>query len=395
MNRIHVTGIGIITSIGLNFNENLKSLQNSRGGIKKAQYFKSKYTDSHCFGEIGLSTHELVNSFEISDKRGLTRTDVLAFKAFSEAIESAGLSNEELTSKETAFISASTVGGMCEHTDLMHDVSSSQKPSESLNSYQYSAHTFKICREYHLKGITNTINTACSSSANAIISGVRLIRSKRARRVIVGGVDTLSKYTVNGFNALRILSEMPSSPFDIGRQGLSLGEGAAYLVLEAEEDILNKKKYACISGYANASDAFHQSSLSDDGKGVIKVMKHALANAGLQPEQIQYINTHGTGTENNDRVELFGMQSVFSALPPFNATKSYTGHTLGAAGAVEAVYCIMSLMYRELYRSLQCSDPLDGISPVAEYTQNVNIDHVLSNSFGFGGNCTSLIISKS
>ncbi len=394
MNRICVTGLGIVTSIGFNLNENLKSLQNARSGIKKAQFFKSRYTESHNFGEVPLSTADLLSILKIPDSRGITRTDALAIMAFREATSHAGLKPTDLSSSETAFISASTVGGMCEHKDLIHDVSMPAVASQYLNSYQYSSHTLKLINLFGIKGITNTINTACSSSANAIISGIRLIRSKRARRVIVGGVDCLSKYTVNGFNALRILSESPCQPFDMNRQGLSLGEGAAYIVLEEEPTVSGKSIHACLTGYANASDAFHQSSLSDDGKGVIQVMTNALKKAGLSPDQIHYINTHGTGTENNDRVELLGMKHIFSTLPPYNATKSYTGHTLGAAGAVEAIFSILSIMNRELHKSLHCLNPIEGISPVNQYKENVHIEHVLSNSFGFGGNCTSLVLSK-
>jgi len=276
----------------------------------------------------------------------------------------------------------------------MSDVKMPENPSPFLFAFQNASHTLMLIKHFRMKGITNTINTACSSSANAIIAGVKLIRSGRAKRAIVGGVDSLSKFTVNGFNALRILSEEPTSPFDINRKGLSLGEGAAFIVLEKEEDATGKKQFANISGFANAADAFHQSSLSDDGKGVVKVMRQAIQMWGLEPAQIHYVNAHGTGTDNNDVVEYNGMKEIFGTIPPYNSTKSYTGHTLGAAGAVEAVFSMMSMQSGELYQSLNCNQPLGDIPPVAQLTTGVKIEHVLSNSFGFGGNCTSIILSK-
>jgi 3-oxoacyl-(acyl-carrier-protein) synthase len=171
--------------------------------------------------------------------------------------------------------------------------------------------------------------------------GARLIKSGRARRAIVGGVDSLAKYTVNGFNSLKILSDAPCKPFDEDRDGLNLGEGAAYLVLEAENVVGDKKIYAEVAGYGNANDAHHPSAMSDEATGAIRSMREAVESAGIGFDLIGYINAHGTGTQNNDGVELTGMAALFEKIPPFNSTKSYTGHTLGAAGAIEAVYSIL------------------------------------------------------
>jgi 3-oxoacyl-(acyl-carrier-protein) synthase len=248
---------------------------------------------------------------------------------------------------------------------------------------------------YQMKGIINTINTACSSSANAILFGARLIKNGLAQRAIVGGVDSLAKYTVNGFNALHILSQEKCAPFDKDRSGLNLGEGAAFLVLEKEEDIANKKVYAELTGYCNSNDAFHPSSLSANGDGPYLAMKGALASANLQSEQIGFINAHGTGTENNDAVESIAFLRLFETPPPFASTKSNTGHTLGAAGALEAVYSILSLYYQEVYPGLNFRAPIaeTGLLPVTEY-RSMLLNHVMTNSFGFGGNCSSLIFSK-
>lgn len=395
MKRVFVTGIGIVTAIGHNKSENELSLRKGRCGISYATYFESVYARHLPFGEIKLSNQTLARSLNLRERDGNTRTDLLAVKAFEEAIHDAAMTAETLSSFDTAFISASTVGGMCLTDQLYEDANlRTGNGSPFVGSYGCGAHTLKIAQKYQLTGFTDTINTACSSSANAIMLGMRLIQSGRARRAIVGGADSLAKYTVNGFNALKILSDEPCKPFDANRSGLNLGEGAAYLVLEAEEACYDKFKYAEIKGYGNANDAYHPSSLSDDAIGVVRCMNEAINCAGILPEQIDYINAHGTATENNDSTEITGLKVIFGDIPPFNSTKSYTGHTLAAAGAVEAIYSIFSINHGELYASLHTTTPIApvGILPQTEYKNGVNIRHVLSNSFGFGGNCTSLVI---
>jgi 3-oxoacyl-(acyl-carrier-protein) synthase len=225
--------------------------------------------------------------------------------------------------------------------------------------------------------------------------GARLIRNGKTKRAIVGGVDSLAKFTINGFNALHILSKENCTPFDEERKGLNLGEGAAFLVLEKESEVAGKKKYAVLSGYGNANDSFHASSLSDEGTGPYKAMKDALSSAKLDPSQIDFINAHGTATENNDLVESIAMLRLFEKVPAFASTKANIGHTLGAAGALEAVYCILNLSHQELYPAIHFNKPISdtGLIPVMSY-QKISLNNIMSNSFGFGGNCTSLIFSK-
>ncbi|MEO6287418.1 MAG: beta-ketoacyl-[acyl-carrier-protein] synthase family protein [Dyadobacter sp.] len=395
MKRVLVTGMGIISAIGENLSENHESLRSARSGISKATHFKSHYAGLLPFGEINVDNERLKQSLGLAYRSGYTRTCLLADKAFSEAINDAGLSRAELSAFDTALISASTVGGMCLTDQLYEDANLKSNGSEYLNAYSCSAHTMKLTRRYQIRGFTDTINTACSSSANAIMLGARLIRSGRAKRVIVGGVDSLAKYTVNGFNALKILSENPCKPFDVDRDGLNLGEAGAYLVLESEEVASGKKVYAAVAGYGNSNDAHHPSAMSDDAVGAIRSMREAVEAAGISYDQIDYVNAHGTGTQNNDEVELYGLNKLFGQIPPFSSTKSYTGHTLGAAGAVEAIFSILSIHHAELFPSLHVETPIPTYqtSPIAVYTKKEKVNYVLSNSFGFGGNCTSLVFA--
>lgn len=396
MKRVLVTGMGMVSAIGRDVEGNLGSLRAGTSGIGKAIHFESQYTSSLPFGEVKISNDELKQLLGLHDSVGYTRTCLLADKAFTEAVSDARLTEKQLTSLDTALISASTVGGMCLTDQLYEDANHKSGGSQYLDAYGCSAHTLKLIRRYRIQGFTDTINTACSSSANAIMLGARLIRSGKVRRAIVGGADSLAKYTVNGFNALKILSKEPCKPFDKGRDGLNLGEGAAYLVLEAEECARDKRIYAEVAGFGNANDAHHPSAMSDDAIGAIRSMREAIDIAGIGTEDVSYINAHGTGTPNNDQVELFGMKQLFEKIPPFSSTKSFTGHTLGAAGAVEAIYSILGIVHGELFPNLHVQEPIaqDDQVPVLAWADQQRVQYVLSNSFGFGGNCTSLVFGR-
>lgn len=396
MEKVYITGIGIISAIGASVEANRESLMQARSGIGKAKHFNSKYTSNLNFGEVDLSNEALKKSTLCIKEKGVSRTALLAFCAFQEAIEHANLSPKDLNSFRTGMISSSTVGGMCNTDELYADANLKGEPSEFVRSYGGGEHTLRLIEKYGIRGFTSTINTACSSSANAIMLGARLIRSGRLDRVIVGGADSLAKYTVNGFNSLMILSENPCKPFDINRDGLTLGEGAGYLVLEGEGICKNKNKLAEVLGYGNANDAHHPSATSDEAFGPRLAMERALSSCNLSPSSVDYVNAHGTGTPNNDTTEMFAFHKTFGTIPPFNSTKSYTGHTLAASGAVEAIHSIISLCNSELYPSLNCNDPISEYTtiPIQEYSMLDDMRIAMSNSFGFGGNCTSLIFSK-
>jgi 3-oxoacyl-[acyl-carrier-protein] synthase-1 len=226
--------------------------------------------------------------------------------------------------------------------------------------------------------------------------GARLIKSGQARRVLAGGTDALSVFTLNGFNSLMILDKAHCRPFDKRRQGLNLGEGAAYVLLESAEDAAQagKKVLARVAGYANANDAFHQTASSPEGLGAQIAMRKAIESAGISPDQVDYINAHGTATPNNDVTEAAAIDAVFKNSPLTSSTKSFTGHTLGAAGAIESVFSAIALQEGYCYPNLRLSDKL------SEFPLNLpktgvrkELKYVLSNSFGFGGNCSSIILS--
>ena len=299
MSRVFVTGIGIISAVGSTLAENRSALAAGRSGINFTATLPSRYAGVLPFGSVGTTTDEWKEKFRISDQ-GITRTTLLALHAFSDAIADADLTAVSLRDPRVALVGATTVGGMCLTDELYRDTTQPCDNSPYLSSYDCaSVHLFLQSR-YGMTGLGTTINTACSSSANAIQYGARLIRKGLATTAIVGGADSLAKFTINGFHALQILSAAPCRPFDRDRAGLNLGEGAAFLVLEGEETAAGKPVYAELTGYCNTNDAFHPSALSLTGIGPHLAMQGALGAAALQPADIDFINTHGTATENND-----------------------------------------------------------------------------------------------
>lgn len=393
MSRILVTGIGVISAIGNNVQENRTALVEKKSGITGLTLFNTKYSGLRPCGEIKTDTRDLLNSLRAHEK-GTTRSSALALHAFTEAVNDAGLSSQQISSPQTALVGGSTVGGMCLTDELYHDANKTENGSDYLTSYDCASVNLYLQQRFGMRGNINTINTACSSSSNAIMYGAKLIQHGFADRVIAGGTDSLAKFTINGFNALHILSAEHCTPFDRERKGLNLGEAAAFLILEKEKDVRNKKVYASLAGYGNSNDAFHPSSLSDEGDGPFLCMQRALKTAGLDTPAISFINAHGTATENNDLTESRAMLRLFGSVPPFISTKAHTGHTLGAAGAVEAVFSILNLYHQEIYPGLHFKNaiPDTGLIPETIYRQTA-LQHVMSNSFGFGGNCTSLIFS--
>lgn len=394
MSRIVVTGIGIISPLGNSLEQNRDGLIRGKSGLSALELFATKYATLLPFGEIKINNAELKQQLQVNEK-GVTRTTLLALYALQQAIAHSGITAEQLQSSDTALINGNTIGGMCLSDELYQDANFAEVGSEYISSYNLGSINIYLQQLLHIGGVINTFNTACSSGANAISYGARLIKNGFAKRALVGGTDSLAKFTINGFQSLGILSTSDCRPFDAARNGLNLGEGAAFLVLEKEDDIQDKPVYGVLSGWSNTCDAFHGSSLSDNGDGPYLAMKLALEQAQLLPEQIGFINAHGTATENNDEKESIAMKRLFDVVPAFASTKSNIGHTLGAAGAIEAVFCLLNLMHQEVYPSLRFEKPIDttGLLPVTEYGK-ANLEHVMSNSFGFGGNCSSLIFSK-
>lgn len=395
MEPIYITGTGVVSAIGIGKADTLTSLLSGKTGIGKMRYLSSCHNDLPV-GEVPLSNEEMVQQLGIDNSLSLTRSALMGRLALREALEEAGLQGDAM--REAHFISATTVGGM----DRRETYYEQEKVCDHLHAMMATHHCGN-CTKMIVEGIgtfasMSTVSTACSSATNAIITGANMLRCGLAEVVVVGGTECLTKFHLNGFNALMILDSQPCRPFDRDRTGLNLGEGAAYLVMETEASMRKRgaKPICMLSGYGNACDAFHQTASSPDGEGAFLAMQEALQLAGMKPEDIQYINAHGTGTPNNDESESHAIQRVFgNHLPPVSSTKSFTGHTTSASGSIEAVFCILALQHQFLPQNINWKNPFEGgIIPVMDQHPLGEIRHILSNAFGFGGNDSSIILSK-
>ena len=388
--------MGIISAIGRTPEEQFSNLVQAKSGLQKLQQIDSIYRNKIRVGEINSFNEQLAKELNLSHDHNYTRTAILGCLAAKWAVSDAGLSLSDL--KNDALISATTVGGMDMTERYFKEFGSNPEVQKFIDSHEAGDSTNKIAEHLGIDGFVTTISTACSSGANALMLAARLIRSGKAERVIAGGTDALSKFTINGFNSLMILSSEACKPFDRHRDGLNLGEAAAYLVLESEASANSRgaRIRAWLSGYGNSNDSHHQTASSPEGDGAFLAMKAALESSGLQPAQIDYVNAHGTATPNNDLSESKALLRIFGdSVPPFSSTKPFTGHTLAAAGAVEAVFSILAMEKGVLLPNLNYNEPIieTALQPETACTPKA-LQHVLSNSFGFGGNCTTLILSK-
>jgi 3-oxoacyl-[acyl-carrier-protein] synthase-1 len=398
--RVFITGYGVITAIGKNGPENFASLRDQKCGFGKLEILETVHRDDIFCCEIKLSDDDLCRLASVPLHAGYTRTTLLGLIAAQEAIRSAGLSEPQV--RNAGIISATTAGGIRELETYFHELQHPELNGDFLaflDTADPGEHTERLAEYLRIKKYLATVSTACSSATNAVILGARLIRNGVMDCMICGGAEALSKITINGFNSLMILDKEHCKPFDQNRYGLNLGEGAAYLVLESEAMLLRsgKKAMAELRGYANVNDAFHQTASSPDGTGALNAMKKTLAMARLDITDIDYINAHGTGTENNDLSEGLAIQTLFgSHVPPFSSTKPYTGHTTSAAGSVEAAFCLMAFQQDVIFPNINFREPMVElrIRPITEFKQDARLKNILSNSLGFGGSATSLLFSK-
>jgi len=396
--RVFVTGIGIISSIGLNIEESASALLESRSGIGSISMLETRYKDEIPVAEVHATSNILKEIAEVNIWSAVSRTALFGIIAAKQALSDANIN--DINEFRTGLISATTVGGMDRSEKFYREYikNSSSGRLRDIVTHDCADSTEQIADTLGIKDYISTISTACSSSANSIMFGSRLIENGILDRVLVGGVDSLTIFTINGFNSLMILDRTGCKPFDETRNGLTLGEGAGFLVLESECAVRQSgKRPLCeIGGYGNGCDAYHQTASSPEGDGAFRSMQKAITKANLTPGLIDYINAHGTGTKNNDLSEGRAIKRLCgNEVPLFSSTKSFTGHTLGAAGAIEAVFCVMALNHQWVYPNLNFTQEMTdlGLSPVTVFKSDIRLRYIMSNSFGFGGNNTSLIFS--
>jgi len=367
--RIAITGIGIVSPLGVGQAENLTHFLNKTSCVGAAQFLNTCHKEWPV-GEVPMTNEELKSKLSLEVSQVISRTSLLGTLAAKEAIVDAGLNENDLN--EIVFISGTTVGGMDVTEDYIKDWTNTDYKAIDIIKQHSAGYSSEFISNYLKIKKYSTISTACSSALNAIVLGANLIRMGKTKRVLVGGTEALSKFHLNGFAALGILSQQVCRPFQEDRDGINLAEGAGYLVLETEDMARNRgsKNYGYLAGYANCCDAFHATASSPEGNGAYEAMASALAMAGVEPQMVDYINAHGTGTQNNDSSEANAIARLFPNGVSYESTKNLTGHTTSASGAIETIFSLMKM--REEH--LSC---------------------VMDNAFGFGGNDSSVVLTKS
>ena len=394
-----VTGLGIVTAIGESIPSFKEVVFDGKCGIGTVSLFDT--AGFPCQLAAQVRNEQLEAFFDPREIKRASRCDLLGLIAAREALCNSGLNLDEIDPGTIGVVLGGGAGGMLsweEYRRALWSKKARPRPSLLLPAAQCSL-TDLIANRYGLTGHRATISTACSSSATSIGYGFDLIRSGAQDIVVTGGSESLSELTFAGFNSLRVMDPNPCRPFDRNRRGLSLGEGAAILILEGQESARKRAAtvYAEVMGYATNSDAFHMTSPDPEGKGMRRVMTKALECAGLRADEVDYINAHGTATPINDQMETRAIKGVFGEKGARNlaisSTKSMVGHCLGAAGAVEAVATILALCEQVVPPTihLEVPDPECDLDYVPNQSRSQKIRYALSNSFAFGGNNTSVV----
>ena len=387
-----ITGLGIVSAAGFGTAEVWRTVAAGASGLKPLTLFQSPRYGQIPVGEI---QRDLI---ALGVPTRSSRSDKLGWLAAREAIADAKINFQNCGDRAGILLGTSVGGSYDSELFLATLIKRGKMRARPTRFHECSTTVDLIAESFGLFGPGMAIATACSSSALAIAQAAEMILSGETDVMLAGGADSLSRMTWGGFHSLLLVDATGCRPFDVARGGMSLGEGAAILVLESEESARRRgaKILARLSGWGMSCDAYHATAPHPQGAGATMAMQSALRRAGLEPSAIDYVNAHGTGTRDNDVAETIALKTVFhNRVPPFSSTKRIFGHALAASGAMEAVVCVEALRHQELPPNpgfTKC-DPAIGLEPVVEL-RHAPLTHVMSNSFGFGGNNGVLIFSK-
>ena len=407
--RVVVTGVGLVSPLGIGTEANWESLCAGQSGIGPITHFDASQFSARIAGEV-----KGFDPLAFIDKKDVKKMDVFiqfAIGASQFAMDDAGLSvTEDIATRVGVFI-ASGIGGFStierEHKALLEGgprrISPFFIPASIINLA-----AGQVSIRFGAKGPNSATCTACSASAHAIGDALEIIRRNDADVMIAGGSEAaITPMGVGGFAAMRALSTRndeparASRPFDLNRDGFIMGEGAGVVILEELEFALQRGApiYAELVGYGMSADAFHITAPSEDGDGGMRVMSAALTNAGVAPEQVDYINAHGTSTPFNDKLETLAIKRLFGAHArklAISSTKSMTGHLLGAAGGLEAGITALAVKHQLIPPTInyETPDPECDLDYVPNAKRAATIEYALSNSFGFGGTNGALLFKR-
>ena len=389
MKPLAVTAFTATSALGRGTAAMLDALRRGASGLKPNDFDRAELRA--WIGRVaGLEEQPVAGSLGEFDCRNNRLAQVgLEQDGFMEAVSRA---RAKYGAQRVAVLLGTSTSGILQ-TELAYRSRDPQGTLPDDFDYRHAQNLFSVTdfvrRSLGLEGPAMTISTACSSSAKVFASAARYIEAGVADAAVVGGVDSLCLTTLHGFTSLQLVSDEPCRPFDAARRGMSIGEAAGYALLETVES-----RGLTLVGYGESSDAYHMSTPQPEGEGALAAMRQALERAGLEPAAIDYVNAHGTATPANDRAEDRALVRLFGDKVPVSSTKGWTGHTLGAAGIIEAIVCFLALEHGLIPGTLNSSAVEPGLeSQVVLHNRSAPLRYALSNSFGFGGSNCSLVFA--
>ena len=398
--RIAVTGLGLVTPIGVGREDVWKGLLAGRSGFAPVESFDTRLFNVHLGAEVrGFEPAPYIRRL---DAARLGRASQLAIAAARLALEDAGIDPGGVASERAGVAMGTTSGEPREVEKLDDQIQAGEVDRvgpEFLSLYPCHMIAAHVARELGFAGVNTMIPTACAAGNYALAHALDMLRAGRADLMLAGGADAFSRITYTGFSRLGAIAPERCQPFDRNRKGMIPGEGAAVLVLEPLERALDRgtRIYAELAGYGLSCDAHHMTAAHPEADGAARAMERALADVGAAPSEVSYVSAHGTGTPTNDRLEILAVKRVFGeAAPriPMSSIKSMIGHTMGAASAIEAAVCALAVAEDRVPPTMNMDDPEDGLDFVPNVARELPVLMAMNNAYAFGGNNASVILRK-
>jgi 3-oxoacyl-[acyl-carrier-protein] synthase II len=398
--RIAVTGLGLVTPVGVGRDEVWEALLAGRSGFAPVESFDTRAFSVHLGAEVrGFDPSPWTRR---QNPAALGRASLLAIAAARQALEDAGLDSEAVE-PERAGVAMGTTSGEPREVERFDDRflagELDQVGPEFIGLYPCHMLAAHVARELGFAGVNTMIPTACAAGNYAIAHAVDVLRAGRADVMLAGGADAFSRITYTGFARLGAIAPERCQPFDRNRKGMIPGEGAAVLVLEPLDRALARgaRVYAELAGYGLSCDAHHMTAAHPEGDGAVRAMRRALDDAGAAPGDVCYISAHGTGTPTNDRLETLAVKRVFgdeARRTPMSSIKSMIGHTMGAASAIEAAVCALAVARDRIPPTMNLEEPEDYLDFVPNVARDHRVVLAMNNAYAFGGNNASVILRK-
>lgn len=397
--RVVITGIGALSALGDNVPEMVENLNKKEVNYKEIPL--DRFSTEHRMFRNNrgfMMNHNIYNEALNNDPYMMPE---ITEKCIKEALKDSELAPEAIEKTKTGLCLGTSVGACFAIIQRIKQSIDGQEDDYELGMFSTPKIIGSIAKKFKLKGPVSSISTACASGTNSIGRAFDLIENGRADVMIAGGVDIFTELTYTGFNSLFALSKTTCKPFSNSRDGMALGDACGVLIMESLESAQERgaKIYAEIKGYHILNEGYHPTAPHPEGKYALKCMETVLSNSNVTIEDVQYINAHGTGTPKNDSAEFKACESLLKDKKDktfVGSTKCLTGHTLGAAGSIEAILSVLSIKHNTLYGNYEADDlpESEKIDFVTSNKTGLSINNILSNSFGFGGNMASILLSK-